>query len=136
MSYKLIDSEKFHGMQATVETVRFDDGMTVKRLVSYDSVVCDVDVDKGTVFFYPRYQYSPTTIRQVTRFLNEYVPLAERWTVRRATRFLNEYVPLAERWNIALVRELQKNADTDGFVVFREYAAFFLPHVLGTTRSW
>jgi len=117
MSYKLIDSKKFHGMQATVETVRFDDGMTVKRLVSYDSVVCDVDVDKGTVFFYPRYQYSPTTIRQVTRFLNE-------------------YVPLAERWNIALVRKLQKRADTDGFVEFGEYAAFFLPHVIGTTRSW
>ena len=117
MSYKLINSKKFHSMNATVETVRFDDGMTVKRLVSYDSVVCDVDVDKGTVFFYPRYQYSPTTIRQVTRFLNE-------------------HVPLAERWNIALVRELQKNADTDGFVVFREYAAFFLPHVLGTTHRW
>ena len=117
MSYKLIDSKKFHSMQATVETVRFDDGMAVKRLVSYDSVVCDVDVDKGTVFFYPRYQYSPTTIRQVTRFLNE-------------------YMQLAKRWNIALVRELQKNADTDGFVVFREYAAFFLPHVIGTTRSW
>ena len=117
MSYKLLDSEQFHSMQATVETVRFDDGMTVKRLVSYDSVVCDVDLDTGTIFLYPRYQYSSTTIRQVTRFLNE-------------------YMPLVVRWNIAMIRDMQKKADSDGFVGFGRYGAFFREHVLGTTRRW
>ncbi len=117
MSYKLIGSEKFHSMQATVETVVFDDDVTVKRLVSYDSVVCDVRLDIGRIFFYPRYQYSSTTIRQVTRFLNE-------------------HVPLAERWNIGLVRELQKRAYNDGFVFFGAYTVLFLPQVIGTTRRW
>ena len=117
MSYKLIDSKQFHTMKATVETVVFDDGMTVKRLVSYDSVVCDVDLDTSTVFFYPRFQYSSTTVRQLTRFLNE-------------------YIPLVVRWNIAMVRELQKKADSDGFVGFGRYGAFFRPHVLGTNSGW
>ena len=115
--YKMIKSEKFHSMQATVETVRFDDGMTVKRLVSYDSVVCDVDLDTGTIFIYPRHQYSSTTIRQVTRFLNE-------------------YVPLVVRWNIAMIRDMQKKADSDGFVGFGRYGVFFLPNVNGTSRRW
>ena len=117
MSYKLLDSEQFHSMQATVETVRFDDGMTVKRLVSYDSVVCDIDLEAGTIFFYPRFQYSSTTIRQLTRFINE-------------------YMQLPARWNIALIRELYNKADSDGFVGFGRYAAFFLPHVLGTSHRW
>ena len=116
--YKLIDSEQFHSMQATVETVRFDDGMTVKRLVSYDSVVCDVRLDIGRIFFYPRFQYSPTTVRQLTRFLNETVPLDN------------------EHWNIALIRELQKRAYNDGFVFFGGYTILFLPHVLGTNSRW
>ena len=47
--YKLIASEKFHSMQATVETVQFDDGMMVKRLVSYDSVVCDIITESNTL---------------------------------------------------------------------------------------
>ncbi len=118
MSYRLIDSEQFHSMQATVETVQFDDGMTVKRLVSYDSVVCDVDLDTGTIFLYPRHQHSSTTIRQLTRFLNEYIP------------------PLVIRWRIALIRELYNKADSDGFVGFGKYGVFFLPHVIGTSRSW
>jgi hypothetical protein len=67
--YKLIDSEKFHHMNATVETVRFDDGMTVKRLISYDSVVCDIFGRQ--VYLYPRHRYSRTTTKQVTRFLTE-----------------------------------------------------------------
>lgn len=114
--YKLIDCEKFHSMQATVETVRFDDGMTVKRLVSYDSIVCDICLDTGTVFLYPRYQYSPTTVRQVTRFLNEYVPLT------------NDY------WCIALIRELEKKVDSDCYTAIAEYNIFFLDHVIGATR--
>lgn len=116
--YKMIKSEKFHSTQATVETVRFDDGMTVKRLVSYDSVVCDVDLNTGTIFFYPRFQYSPTTIRQLTRFLNEYIPLEN------------------ERWNIALIRERQAKADSDWFTSLGKYGIFFLDHVICTTRRW
>ena len=115
--YKMIESERFHNRKATVETVRFDDGMTVKRLVSYDSVVCDIDLEAGTIFFYPRYQYSSTTVRQLTRFLNE-------------------YIPLVIRWNIAMIRDLQKKADSDGFVGFGRYGVFFLPHVLGTSHRW
>jgi len=116
--YKLIASEKFHSMQATVETVRFDDGMIVKRLVSYDSVVCDVDLATGTIFLYPRHQYSPTTVRQVTRFLNEYVPLVDDY------------------WFIALIRELYKKSDSDGYTTFGQYGVLFLDHVLGTTHRW
>ena len=116
--YKMIKSEKFHHMNATVETVKFDDDMVVERLVSYDSVVCDADLDTGTIFFYPRFQYSPTTIRQLTRFLNENVPLEN------------------ERWYIGSVRELRAKADSDGYTPLGKYGIFFLDHVLGTSRRW
>jgi hypothetical protein len=116
--YKMIKREKFHNMNATIETVRFDDGMTVKRLVSYDSVVCDVDLETGTIFFYPRFQYSPTTVRQLTRFLDEYAPLDDG------------------RWSIGLVRELRAKADSDGFTKLDIYGVFFSEYVLGTSRRW
>ena len=116
--YKMIKSEKFHHMNATVETVRFDGDMVVERLVSYESVVCDVCKDTGNIFIYPRYQYSPTTVRQFTRFLNENVPLEN------------------ERWYIGLVRELRAKADSGGYVRFGKYGIFFLDHVLGTSRRW
>ena len=69
--HKLIDSKKFHNMNATVETVRFDNGRVANRLVSYTSVVCDIDMQRKTVCLYPRHRYSRTTTRQVTRFLRE-----------------------------------------------------------------
>ena len=119
--YYLLDSKKFHHMQATVETVGFDDGVTVKRLLSYSSVVCDLDLDTRTVYLYPRYQYSSTTVRQVTRFLNEYMPLEN------------------ERWTIALIRK----AHEGGFRaickcpgIFRDYIVVFRDYVLGTHMSW
>jgi hypothetical protein len=112
--YKVIKSEKFHSMNATVELLRFFDGSLVERLVSYESVVCDVCLDTGTIYIYPRFQCSPTTIRQVTRFLNEYMPLEN------------------ERWNIALIRELQKNVDSDGFTSLGKYGIYFQDHVIGT----
>ena len=105
--YKIIRSERFHNMNARVQLVRFFDGSRVERLVSYTSVVCDVSLDTGTIFLYPRYQYSPTTVRQVTRFLNEYVPLD------------------SECWNIALIRDLQKKADSDGFTCLGNYWIYF-----------
>ena len=112
--YKLIDSKKFHSMQATVETVRFDDESIVERLVSYESVVCDVCLETDMVYLYPRYQYSPTTVRQLTRFLNEYVPLEHG------------------HWNIALIRKLYEKADSDGFIELDIYGIFFSEYVLGT----
>ena len=117
-----LKSEQFHHMQATVETVGFDDGMIVKRLLSYDSVVCDLDLDTRTVYLYPRYQYSVTTVRQVTRFLNEYMPLAND-----------------ERWTIALIRKAHEH----GFRavckcpgIFRDYRVMFRDCVLGTNSRW
>ena len=116
--YKLLGSEKFHDMNATVKTVRFEDGTVVKRLLSYDSIVCDIDMKNKNVYLYPRHQYSPTTIRQLTRFLNEYVPLTHTF------------------WFIALIRDLRKKADSDGYVSLGRYGVFFLEHVLGTDRGW
>jgi hypothetical protein len=113
--YTLIDSKPFHHMNARVETVRFDDGMPVKRLVSYDSVVCDVS-SGGRVFFYPRHDFSVTTRRQVTRFLDEYAPR------------LN-----GARWRIGLIRALRKSADEDGYADDCRSGVYFLGHVLGTT---
>ena len=69
--YEIIKRKRFHSMNAAVETVRCGTGMTIKRLISYDSVVCDVCVDTGAVYLYPRHRYSQSTTRQVTRFLSE-----------------------------------------------------------------
>lgn len=117
MNYKIIESERFHNMNATVETVCFYDGMMVKRLVSYSSVVVDVCLETGTIFIYPRYQYSPTTIRQVTRFLND-------------------YTPLDNGWSIGLIRELHKKVDSDGCTTLGQYSVFYLDRVIGSNRSW
>lgn len=114
--YKMIDRKQFHRMNATVETLRFDDGMTVKRLVSYSSVVCDVFANQ--VYLYPRHQYSPTTVRQLTRFLSEYAPLDGR------------------RWNIALIREAMRDVKEYGHASVDRYDVSFHPHVLGTTLRW
>lgn len=116
--YKMINSKQFHRMNATVETLRFYDGSIVERLVSYESVVCDVCLDTGTIYIYPRFQYSPTTVRQLTRFLNENAPLEDA------------------RWNIGMIRDLQKNADSDGFTFLGKYSIYFLDHVIGTSRRW
>ena len=116
--YKLLDSEQFHSMQATVETVKFDDGMTVKRLVSYDSVVCDIDMLHGDIYLYPRHQYSPTTMRQLTSFLNEYMPLEH------------------ECWNLARMRKLYNKVVGNLYPTMGPYSVCFFKYVLGTTRSW
>lgn len=116
--YKIIESKQFHSMNATVETVLFNNATMVLRLVSYDSVVCDIDMLHDRIYLYPRHQYSPSTVRQVTRFLNEYVPLADDY------------------WCIALIRDLQKKADSNGHVVLGKYAVSFLVRVLGTNLRW
>lgn len=120
--YYVINREKFHYMQATVETVGFDDGTIVKRLISYDSVVCDVDLNTRTVYLYPRYQYSSTTVRQLTRFLNEYMPLENDW------------------WSIGLIRKAHENNALRPVCkcpgIFRDYLVVFRDYVLGTKCRW
>jgi hypothetical protein len=69
--YTLIKSERFHDMNAIVQTVQCGTDMIVKRLVSYTSVVCDIYLETGAIYLYPRHRYSTTTTRQVTRFLSE-----------------------------------------------------------------
>lgn len=116
--YKMIKSERFYNMNATVETVVFNDTTTVLRLASYASVVCDIDMLHERIYLYPRYQYSPTTVRQLTRFLTEYAPLTD------------------DRWYVGAIRQLKKVADSNGHAVIGRYAVSFLELVLGTNRRW
>ena len=116
--YKMIKSEKFHSMNATVETVLFNDAMMVLRLVSYESVVCDIDMLHDRIYLYPRHQYSSSTVRQLTRFLNEYMPLTN------------------DTWCIGTIRHLQEVADSNGHAVLGKYAVSFLVRVLGTNTRW
>ena len=116
--YKMIKSEKFHHMQATLETVLFNDATMVLRLVSYESVVCDIDMLHDRIYIYPRHQYSSSTVRQLTRFLNEYMPLTNA------------------SWCIGTIRYLQDKADSNGHVVLGKYAISFIVRVLGTNRRW
>lgn len=111
--YKLIDSKQFHNMNATIETVVFDDGPIVTRLVSYSSVVCDVSANQ--VFLYPRHRYSVTTTRQVARFLTER---------------LGFYVcaGVLDTWKLL--------AQFDGHAFENGYYVVFPVEVLGTTRMW
>ena len=61
---------QFHKHQAYVSRVN-----ATVRLTSYQSVVADFLPATGNsnnyVILYPRWQYSPSTVRQVTRFLAE-----------------------------------------------------------------
>jgi DNA repair protein RadC len=53
------------------------------------------------------------------------------------TRFLNDYMPLADdSWYIGLIRELHKKVDSNGYATLGKYAISFLDRVLGTNRSW
>ena len=111
--YKKIRIEKFHNMNATVETLRSNDGLVVKRLVSYSSIVCDVFANQ--VYLYPRYRYSPTTTRQVTRFLTEQLG----FTVRAG---------ILDDW--------QRQEQRTGYVFENGYYIQFPVEVLGTNVSW
>ena len=111
--YKKIRIEKFHNMNATVETLRSNDGVVVKRLVSYSSIVCDVFANQ--VHLYPRYRYSPTTTRQVTRFLTEQLG----FTVRAG---------ILDDW--------QRQEKLNGYAFEKGYYIQFPVEVLGTNVSW
>jgi len=116
--YDILKTERFHSMYARVETVCVNDGMTVKRLVSYGNVVCDMNMDTRTVYLYHRYQYGSVTVRHVTRFLNEFAPLAYG------------------QWTIALIRYTQDNSDSDGHATLCKYDVCFRDYVLGTQCGW
>ena len=111
--YKKIRIEKFHNMNATVETLRSDDGVVVKRLVSYSSIVCDVFANQ--VYLYPRHRYSVTTTRQVTRFLTEQLG----FPVRSAS--LDDWMKQEKR---------------NGYAFENGYHVHFPVEVLGTNESW
>jgi hypothetical protein len=111
--YKKIRIEKFHNMNATVETLRSNDGVVVKRLVSYSSIVCDVFANQ--VYLYPRYRYSPTTTRQVTRFLTEQLGF-------------HVCAGVLDNW--------QRQEKLNGYVFENGYYIQFPVEVLGTNVSW
>jgi hypothetical protein len=60
--------KRFHYMQAYTNTMY--NGIT--EFYSYDSHVADYHEKKRMIILYPKWQYSPTTIRQVKRFIKEY----------------------------------------------------------------
>lgn len=63
---------------------------TVIQLVSYQSIVAEYDTVKHVLTLFDRWQYSPTTIRQVYKFINEFVGLPSRYV------------------NVAYLRKLEK----------------------------
>jgi len=113
--YKIIQSEKFHDMNARVETVQIGAVSTAKRLVSYASVVCDICLDTKAVYLYPRHRYGTTTTRQVTRFLSE---------------MLGEQICGRDLDSVA--REFKAT----GPVMYKGYAWFLREYVLGTENRW
>lgn len=66
---------KFRNCQAYVNTLT--DGTV--RLTSYWSIVCDVNKERKTITFYPRYRYGSITMQHVRKFLVDllgfYVPM-------------------------------------------------------------
>lgn len=65
---------QFHSMQAYL--YQYD---TVIQLVSYQSIVAEYDTVKHVLTLFDRWQYSPTTIRQVYKFIHEFVQLPSRY---------------------------------------------------------
>ena len=113
--YTLIKSERFHDMNARVETVQIGAVSTAKRLVSYDSVVCDICLDTKAVYLYPRHRYSQSTTRQVTRFLSETLGIV---------------IGGGDLDSVA--REFRAT----GPVLCKGYAWFLRDYVLGTENRW
>ena len=65
---------QFHSMQAYL----YQEG-TVIQLVSYQSIVAEYDTVKHVLTLFDRWQYSPTTIRQVYKFIYEFAGLPSRY---------------------------------------------------------
>ena len=61
---------QFHSMHA--DLYQYD---TIIQLVSYNSIVAEYDTEKHVLTLFERWQYSPTTLRQVYKFINEFVGL-------------------------------------------------------------
>ena len=58
-------------MNCFERTVKIDDRMTVKRLFSHGSVLCDVSISGDVIQLYPMHRYNRTVTIQVTSFLTE-----------------------------------------------------------------
>lgn len=95
---------QFHYMQAYL--YQYD---TVIQLVSYQSVVAEYDTTKHVLTLFDRWQYSPTTIRQVYKFINEFVQLPSRYVNVAHLRKLakqgyvedgNAHTVILNRWTI------------------------------------
>lgn len=65
---------QFHSMNAYL--YQYD---TVIQLVSYQSIVAEYDTVKHVLTLFDRWQYSPTTIRQVYKFIDEFTGLPYRY---------------------------------------------------------
>jgi len=87
---------KFHSMSATVEYPSDN----VIRLISYWSIVADYNTKEDTITLYPRWCYSRSTTRQVSRFINECVgyynsrdlhAFAKQSEIDNVILFSNEY---------------------------------------------
>lgn len=63
------EMKQFHYMQAYIDD-DFTDGTI--RFISYNSAILDILGD--TLTFYRHWNYSRTTIRQLSRFLKEHLP--------------------------------------------------------------
>ena len=63
----MLKNGQFHSMQAYIS--RPKEG--VIRLTSYYSIVADYEEENNFITLYPRWNYSPTTWRQVSRFIEE-----------------------------------------------------------------
>ena len=61
--------QQLHYMQAWYGPI----GNSITRLINYQSVVLDINRANHTITLYPRWQYSRSTVRQVTRFLREQI---------------------------------------------------------------
>ena len=82
----MLKNGQFHSMQAYIS--RPKEG--VIRLTSYHSIVADYEEENNFVTLYPRWNYSPTTWRQVQRFIEE------ASGVNVPKRYINETIKLGK----------------------------------------
>lgn len=74
--------KRFHNMNAMQHTWKDSYGTWHETLISYDTLVCDIifGIERVDVVLFQHWRYSPTTTRQVTRFISEVTGVS--WTAR------------------------------------------------------
>lgn len=88
--------KRFHNMNAHVVDWEDSFGMIHMSLISYKTLVCDI-ISTGKrnddasvnidVVFFQNWRYSPTTTRQVTRFITEMTGV--NWTAKELDKCFN-----------------------------------------------